>query len=339
MIDAWLSRSERIAGSLVREVSISAWLAFQQEVGERRIGDEEGGEVALELYVRGELAADEADGRRSDPVALEPRRRGGDHRRVVGESEVVVRAQAQQLTVTSTSTIGPCGEERTSIRFSVPASRISSSSQRRSASSVVIFIRVPRSRRRLRLRRSRATSWRGRRHHQRWLQVERGRARVGDHPLRHASPRRRPEARAHVPSSPVRGRTRSPESSPPPGRRRRTRTDRGSRESLGADALQLAHVLEHRLALERVDRGERRGAGGRQPRPRAARRHVVIAAHRPLDPSTAPIGITPPPIALPRHIRSGCSLQRSLANRCPERPTRSSPRRGTGASHARRTAR
>ena len=37
-------------------------------------------------------------------------------------------------------------------------------------------------------------------------------------------------------------------------------------------------------------------------------------------PSTAPIGITPPPIALPRHIRSGWRSQSSAANSRPVRP-------------------
>ena len=37
-------------------------------------------------------------------------------------------------------------------------------------------------------------------------------------------------------------------------------------------------------------------------------------------PSTAPIGITPPPIALPRHIRSGWRSQSSAANIRPVRP-------------------
>ncbi len=37
-------------------------------------------------------------------------------------------------------------------------------------------------------------------------------------------------------------------------------------------------------------------------------------------PSTAPIGITPPPIALPSAIRSGRTPHRSTANKCPVRP-------------------
>ena len=37
-------------------------------------------------------------------------------------------------------------------------------------------------------------------------------------------------------------------------------------------------------------------------------------------PSTAPIGITPPPIALPRAMRSGATPQRCTANIAPERP-------------------
>ena len=37
-------------------------------------------------------------------------------------------------------------------------------------------------------------------------------------------------------------------------------------------------------------------------------------------PSTAPIGITPPPIALPRHIRSGCRSHSSAAKSRPVRP-------------------
>ena len=61
-----------------------------------------------------------------------------------------------------------------------------------------------------------------------------------------------------------------------------SKRSRSSASRAAPSALELAHVLEHRLALEDLERRQRRGAGGGQPGPGAAGGHVVEAAQRAL---------------------------------------------------------
>ena len=68
-----------------------------RHVGERGLGADELGELALELEVRLERAADEAHGRRARAVLAEPLDPGLDHLRPVGEPEVVVRGEHEHL--------------------------------------------------------------------------------------------------------------------------------------------------------------------------------------------------------------------------------------------------
>ena len=67
------------------------------DVGERGAGAGEGGEVALELHVGSERAADEAHRGGPGAVARQPLGAGAHDVGMVGEAEVVVRAQAEDL--------------------------------------------------------------------------------------------------------------------------------------------------------------------------------------------------------------------------------------------------
>ena len=165
--------AERVEQRLVRVPA--------RRVGDRRLGAEELGQVPLELEVRGEEAADEADRGRPGAVAAQPLGRGLDDARLGGEAEVVVRAQADRLApVGEADRAGPAG------------------SRSRAASSSPPPRRARRARRGARGRASRSSA---RREHgvgrvaddrraprsssaggisQRGLQVERGGARVGE---------------------------------------------------------------------------------------------------------------------------------------------------------------
>jgi hypothetical protein len=66
-------------------------------VGQRRLGAEEAREVALQLHLGSELAAYEAHRRGSGAVFGQRLDAGVDDSRVVGEAEVVVGAQAEDL--------------------------------------------------------------------------------------------------------------------------------------------------------------------------------------------------------------------------------------------------
>ena len=98
MIEAWLSSSLRIQVSFEARVSRTAWLAFQQlHVCEGGLGAEEVGQVGFQLQVRGEEAADEPDRGGAGSPPLRSFDGGLDYDRVVGEAEVVVRAEADGL--------------------------------------------------------------------------------------------------------------------------------------------------------------------------------------------------------------------------------------------------
>ena len=98
MIDAWLSSSERITVfSSVRRRDRRLVRVPARDVGERGLGADEVGELALELEVRLERPADEAHGRGAGAVAAQPLDPGLDHLRPVGEAEVVVRGEDEHL--------------------------------------------------------------------------------------------------------------------------------------------------------------------------------------------------------------------------------------------------
>jgi hypothetical protein len=96
MIEAWLSWSEITAS--FSSSSASNRPPFEAgAVEDRVVGAEELREAFLELAVQGLCAADEADGRHPVAPAVERLAGGLDDLRVVGEPEVVVRAEVEQL--------------------------------------------------------------------------------------------------------------------------------------------------------------------------------------------------------------------------------------------------
>ena len=212
MIEAWLRRSEKTAVRSSQSASSSAAFAVQQETKVSAASvPQERGEVALELDLGLELAADEAHRGGPGAVARQRRGAGADDRRVVGEPEVVVRAQAEDLAAALDLDHRPLrARSAPGSASSSPRSPSRSSSARSSVSSAVIA--ALRERRLDRLGDDlEGALERRRRHHQRGLDVERGGPRVGDHPAaQRLGGDRVLELGVALLASRGRGRTRSP---------------------------------------------------------------------------------------------------------------------------------
>ena len=124
MIDAWLSSSERITvRSSVKRRDRRLVRVPARDVGERRLGADELGELALELEVRLERPADEAHRAGAGAVAAQPLDPGLDHLGLVGEAEVVVRREDEHLAAALHLHDGPLRRASVLKRLYVPASR------------------------------------------------------------------------------------------------------------------------------------------------------------------------------------------------------------------------
>ena len=105
MIEAWLSASEITASSGPSSASNSPPFASKHELN-RIVSSvpRNSGQTLLELLVQRLRPADEAHRRHPEAPALERVTRRLDHGRMIGEPEVVVRAEVEEPAQRLTST-------------------------------------------------------------------------------------------------------------------------------------------------------------------------------------------------------------------------------------------